>query len=182
MTLAEGVANILLFGANIALVCVWYRCWRGYRVDTLRHRLFVLRDELFDHALGGELAFSDPAYVLLRRRINCMLRFTHKISFTQAMFMLAFMPSALSAEILRAHDQEWKDALGQLVSHDSQERISEIHEEVLMTVLRHVMMGAIPWMFVILQALIVQSLVQRIKVTLLRKVSIVEVQAAYAVS
>ena len=182
MTLAEGVANILIAGTSIVLLCVLYRCWREHRVDAMRHRLFVLRDELFDYALGGELAFDDPAYVLLRRRINCMLRFAHKISFTRALFMVELMPRALSAEILRGHDQEWKDALGQLLSHDSRERISELHEEVLMVVVRHVMMGAIPWMFVILQALILQSLVQRITKALLRKASIIEAEAAYAVS
>ena len=37
MTLAEGVANILIAGANIALLCVLYRCWREYRVDVMRH-------------------------------------------------------------------------------------------------------------------------------------------------
>ena len=140
-----------------------------------------MRDELFDYALSSELAFSDPAYVLLRRRINRMLRFAHKISFTRALFMVVLLPRALSAEILRDHDEEWKDALGQLVSHDSRERISELHEEVLMAVVRHMVMGAIPWMLVLLQALILQSLVQRIKESLLRKASIVEVQAAYAV-
>ena len=181
MTLAEGVANILIAGANIALLWVLYRCWREYRVDALRHRLFIFRDELFDYALSSELAFSDPAYVLLRRRINRMLRFAHKISFTRALFMVAFLPRSLNEEMLTDNEKKWADALGQLDRDEPREKIKELHEKVLLEVVRHMVMGAIPWMLVLLQALILQSLVQRIKGSLLRKASIVEVQAAYAV-
>ena len=94
MTLAEGIANIFMNGVSIALCVLVFWCWHRYRVDALRHRLFVLRDELFDYALRSGLAFDDPAYVILRSRINRTLRFAHKISFPRVLLMASLMHSA----------------------------------------------------------------------------------------
>ena len=76
-------------------------------------RLFVRRDELFELALNGTLGFEDQAYVLLRHKINNMLRFSHKIS-----PCLGVADRLLLAEdrhfdkMLEALDREWKDAVG----------------------------------------------------------------------
>ena len=41
---------------------LWFIGWRRYRLDLFRQNLFALRDELFDMAATGDLAFNDPAY------------------------------------------------------------------------------------------------------------------------
>lgn len=182
MTIAEGVATILLFGVNLVLLCTLFSRFRGYRVDALRHRLFVLRDELFNHALSSELSFGNPAYIVLRRRINRMLRFAHRISFARVLFTVAFLPHDLSREMLAENEREWDDALGQLDSEEQQKKISELHEKLLWEVAKHMIIGATPLLLLLLQVYILQRLVQRCEKFLLRKASIVEVEAAYAAS
>ena len=62
MTVAEGIASLLLWSINIGLACVLiFWCRHKYRVDALRYRLLVCRDELFDLALAGTLGFGDQA-------------------------------------------------------------------------------------------------------------------------
>ena len=61
MTVAEGIASILLWAVNLGLAFAlisW--CRRKYRVDVLRYRLFVRRDELFDLALNTHGRFQPP--------------------------------------------------------------------------------------------------------------------------
>jgi hypothetical protein len=72
--------TLWLFIGWILLFC----CWRQYRIDLLRQKLFVLRDEVFDLAATGQMAFSDPHYVQTRQFLNAMIRYTHRITFTGA--------------------------------------------------------------------------------------------------
>jgi hypothetical protein len=65
-------------------------CWRQYRIDLLRQKLFVLRDEVFDIAAAGQMGFSDPHYVQTRQFLNAMIRYTHRITFTRAAFAAFF--------------------------------------------------------------------------------------------
>ena len=63
------------------LSVVLLKLWRDARLDSFRQELFVLRDELFDYAASGKIAFDDPAYRLLRQMMNGMIRYGHQISF-----------------------------------------------------------------------------------------------------
>jgi hypothetical protein len=45
--------------------------------------MFGLRDELFDFGVRGELAFSHPAYQLLRTTMNGFIRYGHRLSIIQ---------------------------------------------------------------------------------------------------
>ena len=55
----------------------WHFYWphRRYWVDETRHRLFIIRDKLFDEAASGSvIQFNDEAYGMVRITINGMLR------------------------------------------------------------------------------------------------------------
>ncbi|MEM6470822.1 MAG: hypothetical protein AAF802_14780 [Planctomycetota bacterium] len=60
--------------------------WRDYRVDRLRQNLFAIRDELFDLADANELSFNDPAYGLLRSRINSSIQFAYRVNLLNLLF------------------------------------------------------------------------------------------------
>ncbi len=62
--------------------------YRDYRTDTFRQKLFSLRDELFDEAVSGKIAFDDPAYGMLRSTMNGFIRFAHRINLPQTVFLL----------------------------------------------------------------------------------------------
>lgn len=140
MTPTEGMANILLAAANFILLWVLAGCWRSYRIDALRHRFFVLRDELFDYAMEGNLSFQNPAYAILRRRVDNLLRFAHKIAFTRVLLFLFFRGKAMDAETAAAREREWVSALEQLPGAQ-RKRIEEIHERVLSDILKHMALG-----------------------------------------
>lgn len=138
MTVAEGIASILLWSINIGLGCVLiFWCRHQYRIDVLRYRLFVCRDELFDLALAGTLGFRDQAYVLLRRKINNMLRFSHKISLVQAGLVSYFCRGAAFDELRDTDDREWEEAVCALASEEAQNRVRLIRDSVLVEVSRH---------------------------------------------
>lgn len=149
MTVAEGIASILLWSVNLGLVCVlisW--CRRKYRVDLLRYRLFVRRDELFDLALDGSLGFGDQAYVLLRRKINNMLRFSHKISFVWVVLVSYLCRGPAFDKVLVARDREWKHAVSALRSEEARNRVLSLHDNVSIEVTKHTV-GWFAWICIV---------------------------------
>lgn len=152
MTIAEGIASILLWSINIGLGCVLiFWCRHQYRVDVLRYRLFVCRDELFDLALAGTLGFGDQAYVLLRRKINNMLRFAHKISLIRAGMVSFFCRGAAFEELRDTDDREWEKAVCALPSEEAQNRVRLIRDSVLVEVSKHTV-GWVVWKYLVMRA------------------------------
>ena len=146
MTVAEGIASILLWSTNVALACALiFWCRRKYRVDALRHRLFVCRDQLFSLALDGALDFNDPAYVMLRRKINNMIRFAHKVNLVRAVVLVRLCRGAAfdrRNEILR---REWDSAVSALPNESVRHQVRAIHESMLVEVVKHTTIGWCLW-------------------------------------
>src|ERR1044072_3339893 len=65
--------------------------WRAYSRDSFRQRAFAIRDELFDFAAAGDISFSDPAYTMLRSRMNATIQYSHRLTFGEALLPLLFM-------------------------------------------------------------------------------------------
>ena len=84
MTKESLIAEVLRASVSVGLLGILYYLWQDYRLDALRHRLFVLRDELFDMGAAGLIPFSHPAYTMLRSLINGYLRFGHRLNLTAA--------------------------------------------------------------------------------------------------
>lgn len=178
MTLADGVANVLLTGFYVALLALLLVLWRRYRIDALRYRLFVLRDELFDYALENDVSFQAPAYVMLRRSINCMLRFAHKMVFTRFLLLLATSSRFERMGMIEEFDRQWQDALDQLGHEEHRKRIEDLRERALLEVSKHMALGSIPWILILSNIALLNHLWQRCRQSLLRKASIVEIEAA----
>lgn len=64
---------------SILLIGVFY-FHRNYFDDAFRQKMFNLRNELFDWADEGGIAFDNPAYVLLRQVMNGYLSYAHRMS------------------------------------------------------------------------------------------------------
>lgn len=83
------MASYILIYVLIAALWVLYFVWfKEYMQDYTRQELFKLRDELFDYAADGQIAFDDEAYLTTRTLINGVIRFTHSISLTHWLMML----------------------------------------------------------------------------------------------
>jgi len=128
---------------TLGLTLVWillFRLFRDYRIDALRDRLFALRDELFDYAADGNVAFVDPAYTKLRGLINSLIRYAHRLTFTRFFMGVLFMSlhdEACDREPLEA----WYRAVDALPA-SSQGELKRIHSEMLVLVVRHLVTGS----------------------------------------
>lgn len=76
--------NILTSLISIALLMVLlFWLYPQFRTDLFRHKMFKLRDNLFDEALNGNIGFDDPAYNMLRNAMNGFIRFGHQLNIWQ---------------------------------------------------------------------------------------------------
>ena len=111
---ATGIAVI---GWVSLLLAWWAYCWpyRRYQVDKTRYELFVVRDQLFDAAVQGDLIkFDDPAYGMTRTTLNGMLRMLEDFSFIQ-----------LLALVWRLRDKRWRHMCA-LYSADVKRALDEL--------------------------------------------------------
>ena len=144
MTPTEAAAENLLTCIYLALLyLIVFVLYPKYRVDALRHRLFVIRGELFDFALANGLAFDDPAYVMLRSSINSMLRFAHKISIARFLVLSAAVRWSSCPEMISDCDRRWQAAIGRVAVAEHRQKIVELREQALLTVGRHTLIGSI---------------------------------------
>lgn len=71
--------NILLGLVNIILFFyLWFFLFREYFVDSQRHYLFALREQLFNYVVENNLTFDIPAVKNRWEEINASIRFTHE--------------------------------------------------------------------------------------------------------
>src|SRR5437667_11487736 len=85
-TTALGLTALSTTLSLLALWALFHWLYRDYRVDLFRQRMFTLRDQLFDIAASGRIAFDDPAYGKLRSMINGYIRFAHRINLPLCLF------------------------------------------------------------------------------------------------
>ena len=141
--------------AKFVLAWVLLYCfWRSYRTDALRQKLFALRDELFDLACDSQLAFEDPAYWRLRRTLNSMIRFAHRLSFTRLVVTI------LGTAGLRDEGAygKWKSALDAVESDELKGKIKQIHRRMVSMVSWHIVRGC-PLLWVLLSGVLLVATV-----------------------
>lgn len=133
-TMEQLIANIHLFLALATLGLLWFR-WRTYRIDAVRQQLFALRDEAFDYACDGGIAFEHQAYKLLRTKLNGMIRFAHRVSFGRLFLSLVFFHSTRPDFVVRVN-KEWEAALGTL-SLESRKKLLEFDQKMVIILVQH---------------------------------------------
>jgi hypothetical protein len=118
-------------GVWLLLLMFLLRRWRLHRIDALRQTLFSLRDELFDFAANGGIAFDAPAYLVSRSSINSLIRFAHRI--TASRFVLLLVGKRLkwyTAEVFLRPVYE-------LPAGEAKTKIIDLHARVLFAVAIH---------------------------------------------
>ena len=139
MTLEETARALHL---SIGLLLLWFLlfwCWRGYRIDAFRQRLFSLRDKLFDYAANGSVSFDEPAYMMLRNRINGMIRFADCIAFPRIVWTIVavrVLPKPLVSK------NQWDQALNLVSSADVRGEMKRLHLRMLVLVVKHLVTGS----------------------------------------
>jgi hypothetical protein len=77
----------LLSLAGIWILVMWLG--RDYHTEKFRQSLFMLRAELFNLAVDGDISFDHPAYAQLRSTMNGLIGIAHRLSlFSTGLFYI----------------------------------------------------------------------------------------------
>jgi hypothetical protein len=121
--------------STLALFALWiavYYLWRDYRNDSFREHVFSIRDRMFLYAAQGNISFDNPAYKILRDRMNGLLRHGHEFTLSRMALILAAHPMEKPDVLLR-----WEAAVGEL-PQATQVKMKEFNVCVAVAVLQHV--------------------------------------------
>jgi hypothetical protein len=95
----ELLNNLFWLIAILVLWVAYYWLYRDYALDLFRQRMFALRDDLFDFAADGKIAFDHPAYTTLRTTMNGYVRFGHRLRFFDVFLMYVFLPKRILKDV-----------------------------------------------------------------------------------
>jgi hypothetical protein len=140
----------LLAAIGLALVCCG---WRAYSRDAFRQSAFALRDQLFDFAAQGNVAFNDPAYYLLRLRMNTVIRYSHQLTFGEALLPLLFMMLRRQPTAPPQAYQKWHRAVAK---HNKEVRtaLTNFNNEFATLLVKHLIFNTpLAWPLLVLVAL-----------------------------
>lgn len=138
----NGIGSLMLsiFGF-VSLWALFYFGVRRYRLDNVRLQLFALRNELFLLAANGDLAFDQPAYMVLRNRINALIRFAHIITAGRILLIGILERSMVDAFAEQQKIQWQKDLAG--LDIEARDKILDIEKRVHLTIAKHIITGNI---------------------------------------
>jgi hypothetical protein len=125
----------IVLNSVLALFALWiavYYLWPDFRNDTFREDIFSVRDAMFLYAAQGNISFDDPAYTILRERMNGLLRHGHELTLTRMALILA-THSMVKPEVLT----RWEAAVEELPKQ-AQVKMKEFNVCVVIYVLQHV--------------------------------------------
>lgn len=136
-------------GASLILAVVLFWLFPMYRVDVFRQKMYALRDEFFDYALAGNISFNDPAYVLLRRLMNGLIRYGHKL--TVYRLFMSFLFLKVEGRPRQFHwNAEWESALPAIQDPAVRERVRNFHSKTMLLMSQHLIFGSPLLMIVLL--------------------------------
>lgn len=144
------------------LVALWffvYYFWRDYRLDAFRDDVFTLRDEMFLYAAQGNISFQDPAYVLLRSRMNVILRYAHEFNLFN--FAAVALTPSLTLRRTNAALIEWEEAVVRLPS-PIQDRMREFQIALAVKAFEHMTFASYFLYILIRGLLLIMSVVRKL--------------------
>lgn len=91
----ETVLYTIEFWLALAFLIIFaYGPWQEFIESAVRHKLFKVRDELFDYAAKGNVSFEHDDYKRVREALNDFIRFAHVMSWSHALLGRKLAPSA----------------------------------------------------------------------------------------
>lgn len=133
--------SVRLVHIVVSALVLWFVStgpWRWSCQERYRQKLFSVRDELFDLARNGTVAFTDPAYVALRAYINSMIRFSHLIGVTRLATFILFKRYIG----FRPADPSLGSILAQVKGRDAKEKLTDIKEQVMSHTVRFLLFSS----------------------------------------
>jgi hypothetical protein len=111
------------------------------RLDCFRQKMFSVRDELFDYAADGNISFDDPAYILLRRQMNGMIRFGHRLTLFRG--LVTWLMSKIAGYPESTWNDSWTRALANIGNNQVRERMEAFHNRSMNAAAKHLISGSL---------------------------------------
>lgn len=138
--LVSAIAGLLALGA---LIWFFGGPWQKLWTASVRQRLFELRDQLFDLAADGRIAFADPAYRELRNHLNVCIRFSHALTFG------ALVASAAARDGPTEPAPALRGAIERVEDPDVRQRLRDIAQQSALEAVAHMVIRS-PALWVVL--------------------------------
>lgn len=123
------------------LAVVLLKLWSDARLDAFRQEMFIVRDELFDYAASGQIAFDDPAYRLLRQMMNGLIRYGHQITFFR-FNMTALHIRLMGNDFGPKWSTKWEAALEKVRNEEVRDRMKQFHEDAMTLTAKRIVLGS----------------------------------------
>ncbi len=151
------LANVLQFSVVAAFwAIVLFKMIPAMRLDSFRQQMFSIRDDLFDFAADGHIAFNDPAYVLLRKQMNGFIRYAHHLTVFRIL-MTAAIQKLSGRPAPNEWSPDWERARAAIKSEYVRERLDEIHRRAVNLAVKRLLIGS-PVLWSITSIFLVQLL------------------------
>jgi hypothetical protein len=153
------LANILQISVvGILWSVLFFKLLPMYRLDSFRQKMFSIRDEMFDYAAEGNIAFDNPAYVLLRRQMNGFIRYGHRLTVFRCLMTAAIHKvSGISQE--GSWHSEWQKSLDALESDIVREKLRSFYQRGMWLAVKRLLCGS-PLLWMVLGIFMGQLLLQ----------------------
>ncbi len=169
--------TIAICGVAIVLIAkICHECG----LDALRRRLQTREAELLEFARLGQLRPSDPAYAMLRDSIRNLARFSYRISLTRYLAAILVGRAKSGPAMIDSMERMWAQALDRIDNTEVRNEIAALRQRLLMDVICHVALGAVPLAPKLLSGAILPKVPDRIRSAAIRGARLVEVLAGVA--
>jgi hypothetical protein len=127
--------EIIAIKSALGLLFLWFflaYLWRDYRIDAFRDHVFSIRDRLFMFAASGGIGFEDPAYTILRYRMNVVLRYAHEFTLFRV-FAISVMNPLPVKNLDRAR---WEEAVNNVESEYARNQLHNFNTILVIAILQ----------------------------------------------
>ena len=157
------MASVVVSLVSLAGLWLFVRtAYQHYWLDKVRADLFEVRDDLFDLAAAGRVAFSHPAYHLLRTTLNGYLRFGDKLSMTN----VVLHGMAFGHDVERDSGwKQWRSSLRALPAEE-QRALRKLEVRMSLAVIRFIVFRSTVLVLMIVPAVVLLVAATRIVVAM----------------
>ena len=136
----EAIAGIKLVVYILIGWIIYFWGYRKFRIDMLRHKLFVLRDSLFTTTYRMGIPLDTPSYVMMRQVLNGLLRYGHRVG------IWGLLATYWGLKKYPPQEQPFFDALSEQLAalHNDEYRkfVQDIYARMILSVFWHIITGA----------------------------------------
>lgn len=166
-------ANAIIALISLVFVIFWYFwLYQDYRIDSVRQRLFAIRDDLFDYAASGKIDFNAPAYRQLREILNVRIRYAHKLNAWMLIAFGIFLSKDMRklAQITGCDEMAAFNASLASLNEEQQKKLKASVTEMNFALVYHQFMSSfVLWVFAIIPWLLLHVAGKKMRSALIRQ-------------